>query len=228
MYAKAQPLDANRRRAPATLRSGHAEPVGRSMSETESTPAPKASLLRRLVVFLLMCGLAFGGGIAATIAYDRMVEAPADDAPATPISAAARPAVVLPPAEPPPAVPLDPLAQAIAAVRPQLPELAVLEVTVRRQANGVIFLEGQADSRRTVALAADGVGRVAGVTAVDVRGITLVERTHVVEAGENPAKIARRYYGPAGHYRLIVEANPKLKAGFMGVGDTLVIPPLDR
>lgn len=196
------------------------------MSESSQAP-PKPSLLSRLLRFVLMVVLGFGCGIAATIAYDRMVTAPAPvDAPPAPATAAPA-TLALPPPEPPPAHPVDPLAQAMNAIRGDLPELAVLDVTIRRQ-GGVVFLEGEADSRRTVARAADAVGRVAGVEAVDVRGVAIVARTHVVEEGENPSRIAWRYYGPAGHYRVIVDANPSLQDGYLGVGDELVIPPLDR
>lgn len=197
------------------------------MTSSTEPPAEKASLLGRLLRFVLMVGLAFGAGIAATVAYDRMVIAPAADiAPSTdaPIAPAS---LDLPPPEPPPALPIDPLAQAINAIRNDLPELAVLDVSIRRD-GGVVFLQGKADSRRTVAHAARAVGRVAGVVAVDVRGVEIVARTHVVEAGENPSRIAWRYYGPAGHHRLIVQANPKLESGYLGVGDELVIPPLDE
>lgn len=193
----------------------------------EAVPTPKRSPLRRIVSFLVLSALAFAGGIAATIGYDRMVRSPADGLPPPPKEEPPRPELPLPPAEEPPDVRIDPLAQAIAAIRPDLPPSALLEVQIRRD-GPVVFLSGRADSRRTIARAADAVAIVGGVEAVDVRSMALVNREYVVMAGDNPSKIAMKLYGPAAHWRALVPDNPALEKGILVPGQKLVVPPLDR
>lgn len=194
------------------------------------TPRPtphRPSLFWRLVRFVLLCGLAVAGGLGATFAYDHVVEAPAADAPVVPFIPAAPETIALPPAEPTPVNSLDPVHQALTTVRPKLPDAAVLDVSIRRS-GGLVRLTGQADSRRTVARAAQAIASVPGIEAVDTLGVELIDRIHVVERGENPRRIARKYYGSSAHYKTLIDANPRLEKGYLLVGDELVIPPLDR
>lgn len=189
--------------------------------------APRRSPLRRVISFLVLSALAFAGGIAATVGYDRIVRSPAEGLPPPPKEEPPRPELPLPPAEEPPDVPIDPLAQAIAAIRPDLPPSALLEVQIRRE-GPVVHLSGRADSRRTIARAAEAVAIVGGVEAVDVRGMALVNREYIVQPGDNPSKIAMKLYGPAAHWRALVPDNPLLEKGILIPGQKLVVPPLDR
>lgn len=185
------------------------------------------SLAWRLIRFLLLCGLAFVGGLGATYAYSRVVEAPAADAPVVPFVPPAPAPLALPSAEPAPVSTLDPVRQALTAVRPKMPDSAVLDVSIRRN-DALVYLEGQADSRRTIARAAEAVAAVPGVDAVDTLKVRLIDRVHVVEGGDNPRTIARKYYGSSAFYKTVIDANPRLKRGVMHPGDELKIPPLDR
>ncbi len=51
-------------------------------------------------------------------------------------------------------------------------------------------------------------------------------QTYLVEAGDNPSIIAKKVYGDAGKFRLIVEANNLTETTRLRVGMTLIIPPL--
>lgn len=50
--------------------------------------------------------------------------------------------------------------------------------------------------------------------------------TYVVEPGDNPSLIAKKVYGDAGKFRLIVEANNLTDATRLRAGQILIIPPL--
>ncbi len=52
-----------------------------------------------------------------------------------------------------------------------------------------------------------------------------VERIYTVRAGDTPGAIARRFYGSASKYRLIMEANHLGSAAGLQVGQKLRIPP---
>ncbi len=183
------------------------------------------SFTGKLATVALGVVLACAGGIAATVIYDQLVSPPADRPGAALEPPASAP---LPPAEETPVGEvIDPLLQAIRAVRPDLPENAFLEITAHQE-EGVVYLIGEAESRRTVAHASEAVGRVAGVRAVDVRGVRIVDRTHVVQSGESLSRIARLYYGEPTAWRRIVDANEGLEPDRVREGQSLTIPPLDR
>jgi nucleoid-associated protein YgaU len=69
-----------------------------------------------------------------------------------------------------------------------------------------------------------------GVTGVDSKKLVLVSARdggkHVVEAGDNPGKIAMRYYGDSKLAAKILEANPGVTATSLKVGQELKIPKL--
>ncbi len=50
------------------------------------------------------------------------------------------------------------------------------------------------------------------------------QRFHTVERGDTPGSIARRYYGSASKYTLIMEANSLSGSGNLRIGQKLVIP----
>lgn len=184
----------------------------------------RLSITARLAYAALAVSLAFGGGIAATVAYDTYVAPPGENArPVSPPPASRLPPPEAEPREPP----IDPLQQALATIDGALPATAVLEVQAQ-QVGSVVYLVGRAESRRTVALAADAVGQVAGVRAVDVRQMNIMDRGHTVLDGETLSRIAAHYYGEPTAWRRIVSANPGLDPDRVRPGTTLVIPPLDR
>lgn len=51
-------------------------------------------------------------------------------------------------------------------------------------------------------------------------------QTYTVEPGDNPSLIAKKVYGDAGKFRLIVEANNLTDTTRLRVGTVLIIPPL--
>lgn len=57
-------------------------------------------------------------------------------------------------------------------------------------------------------------------------GTVIGEQTYIVEAGDNPSLIAKKVYGDAGKFRLIVEANNLTDSTRLRVGAVLIIPPL--
>lgn len=177
----------------------------------------------RLVLGLMLLGGAFVCGLGATAAYLQFVEVPAGSTAVLPPP----PAPMLPPAEPAATVQIDPMVQIMSAVKPMLPGHAIAELVVRRE-GPVAYLEGRADSRRTVALVSEAVGRLAGVAAVDTRRVELVTRVHVLQPGETLTKLARLYYGRGTDWPRIVEANPEIDKDLLRVGLALKIPPIDR
>ncbi len=182
----------------------------------------RASITRAIFRWLLLLTAAFVGGIVATAAYHFAVERPrATAGPRVEARPAPRLAPPMQSSEMEQAI--DPLQQALAVARRQLYSGALLEVSVRREGE-VAYLTGTADSHRTVARAAQALGRIAGVKAVDTRGVTLAGREHVIEAGDNPSKISRRYYGNKCGWKRIEEANPNLDPKTLRVGKKLVIP----
>ncbi len=52
------------------------------------------------------------------------------------------------------------------------------------------------------------------------------DQTYTVESGDNPSLIAKKMYGDAGKYRLIVEANNLTDSTRLRIGTVLIIPPL--
>lgn len=68
------------------------------------------------------------------------------------------------------------------------------------------------------------------VTATPVSPVATVVLTgaqnYVVEAGDNPSTIAKKVYGDAGKFRLIVDANNLTDTTRLRAGMTLIIPPL--
>jgi nucleoid-associated protein YgaU len=185
----------------------------------------RLSITARLTYAALAVSLAFGGSITATVAYDTYVAMPSEVElrPEPPPPAAQLPPPESPPSEPP----IDPMQQALATIYGGLPATAVLEVQAQ-QIGSVVYLVGEAESRRTVALAAEAIGQVAGVRAVDVRRMAIVDRTHTVAEGETLSRIAHHYYGESSAWRRIVDANPGLEPDRVRPGTALVIPPLDR
>lgn len=69
-----------------------------------------------------------------------------------------------------------------------------------------------------------------GVSGVDSKKLVLVSARdggkHVVEAGDNPGKIAMRYYGDAKLGQKILDANPGVTATSLRVGQEIKIPKL--
>jgi nucleoid-associated protein YgaU len=69
-----------------------------------------------------------------------------------------------------------------------------------------------------------------GVTGVDSKKLVLVSARdggkHIVEAGDNPGKIAMRYYGDAKLGQKILDANPGVTATSLRVGQEIKIPKL--
>lgn len=57
-------------------------------------------------------------------------------------------------------------------------------------------------------------------------GAVIGEQTYTIEAGDNPSLIAKKVYGDAGKFRLIVEANNLVDSTRLRVGTVLIIPPL--
>jgi hypothetical protein len=57
-------------------------------------------------------------------------------------------------------------------------------------------------------------------------GTVTGDQTYVVEAGDNPSTIAKKVYGDAGKFRLIVEANNLTDTTRLRVGTVLIISPL--
>ncbi len=198
------------------------------MADTPRAPADDQrapSFTRQLATLTQGVLVAVAGGIGATGVYDRLVTPPTEVP--SPL-VAPPPSATLPPAEGiPDGAAIDPLQQAMRAVRPDLPEGAILEVQATA-VDGVVYLRGEAESRRTVAMASEAVGRVAGIRAVDVRGVRIVDRSHTVGPGESLSRIARQYYGHPTEWRRIVEANPGLDPDLVREGQILVIPPVDR
>jgi nucleoid-associated protein YgaU len=141
-----------------------------------------------------------------------------------------------PPAPPaPPTVPeltpeqrraLD-VEKALADLRAQLPPAAVVEVKVRVD-GGAVFLEGKVDTRGTLDQAARVTGGVAGVVAVDTRGLSIESRLHAVAQGETLSDIAKHYYGKSDAWPRIVKANPGLAPERMHAGQELRIPSSDE
>ncbi|MGK0362952.1 MAG: hypothetical protein ACI9U2_005274, partial [Bradymonadia bacterium] len=82
-----------------------------SHDETPVKTVKQPSLPWRLVRFVMLCGLAFAGGLGATYAYDRIVEAPAANDSVVPFIPAAPTPIALPPAEAEPRNVLDPVQQ---------------------------------------------------------------------------------------------------------------------
>ncbi|MDD5629947.1 MAG: LysM peptidoglycan-binding domain-containing protein, partial [Elusimicrobia bacterium] len=54
-------------------------------------------------------------------------------------------------------------------------------------------------------------------------------RHHVVRKGDSLTKLAKKYYGNAGYFQVIMKANPGIKDGNdLKAGTSVVIPPLPR
>jgi len=173
------------------------------------------------LTFSLALLFAVGGGILATLIYDGVsprsvgLRLGLGEAWAAPAAGTSESTLV------------DPLRQAIQAAQLSLGVDAFAEVVVDRDRD-VVFLLGRADSRRTLAKLRDAVAAVAGVHAVDTRGVRIVDRSHVVERGDNLWKLARRYYGFSAAWRVIRDANPQIERRGLRPGATILVPPLDR
>ena len=182
-----------------------------------------------LYVFVAIL-LAFGGGMLATVAYDRFVTTPTSGD-------------LLPVSSPPPRPvessdaglsvepPLDPVAQraadvraAIQTVQASLPPYAQAEVEIRVDED-VVFVSGQVDTRSTLATVAHAAAMVEGIRAVDSRQIEIASRTHLVEAGDTLSEIAELYYGESRQWGRLTRANPGLQASGLTVGIEIVVPP---
>ena len=216
--------------------------VAAPAASTPDAVAPKAG--RRAarpavaVVYLVVATvLAFGGGMAATIAYDRLVSVPSLDM-------LARQSVHPPwlesggadagPLDLTPIVPLDPNDQrrldvqaAIAALRPSLPAYAQIDLEIRVDEE-IVFLVGDVDTRLTLDAILSAVGAVAGVRAVDSRRVEIVSRVHVIGPGDTLSELALRYYGSSSAWHRIIEANPGLTARNVQLGQKVLIAPIKR
>lgn len=179
-----------------------------------------APLGRLTVQIGLLGAVTLGGGAAATVMYDWTVPQP--EAPRLPPP----PEIELPPTEPAADGPqVDPLVQAVIMARADLPPLSLVDVQPQIEGD-VVFLEGEVDSRRTIDHIVQAVGQVPGVAAVDARGVSLAPRLHIIERGDHPIKLSRRYYGSGRYWKQIKAANKDRIKSFR-VGETLLIPPLD-
>lgn len=195
----------------------------------EPSPEPPPARGGSFFLLLLAVVLAFGGGMLATVLYDRMVETPRRTAalPADAVKAApAPPSADAPPSEPAPS-PEEQRAAAIrdalAALRDRLSGAAIIDVRVRVD-GGVVFLSGEVDTRATLVDVARVAGQVPGVLAVDTREIHIVSRFHEVAPGERLSDIARRYYGRADAWPRLVEANPGLNPRLLRAGQKIRVP----
>ncbi|MFN3197532.1 MAG: LysM peptidoglycan-binding domain-containing protein [Bradymonadia bacterium] len=180
--------------------------------------------LGRFTLHLSMLGLVtLGGGVAAAVLYDWAVPPPQ-----APRLTATGPGMTLPPAEPEAEGPdIDPLIQAVIMARADMPPLALVDVQPRI-AGGVVFLEGEADSRKTIDQVVAAVGRVPGVIAVDARAVELAPRLHVVAKGDTLIKISKRYYGSGGYWPAIKDANTRNEGDrVLKLGETILIPPIE-
>lgn len=201
-----------------------------AMSEADGYPR-RPSLLRRtvtplarLVMHLTTLGVVtLGGGVAAAFIYDWAVPPPE-----APTLTAVSPETALPPVEPAVEGPaIDPLLQAIIMARADLDPLSLVDVQPRVE-SGVVFLEGEADSRRTIDHIVEAIGRVPGVVAVDARDMELAPRLHILAPGDNLIKLSHKYYGRGGYYQRIADANAhRINLKVLRVGETILIPPLD-
>jgi len=172
---------------------------------------------------------AFVGGLLATVLYDGWVAPPrssitdrAEARAATSLGAEmlrARPRLGADSS-------IDPLQQAVASVWPALSLDAVVAVNLRAE-QGVVFVSGEVDSRRTLQLVGEALGDLPGVRAVDTREARLVSRAHVIEAGDNLSRLARRYYGESCRWRRIAEHNPPHLSERLPIGATILVPPRD-
>lgn len=182
-----------------------------------------STLLRLLLTVIA----AFGGGILATVVYEQVVYVPTKRRQK---AANIRPSVLSAMPEPPlpvEATAIDPFAQAIDAARVELGPKALVDVRARVHSD-LVFLTGEADSRRTVARITEYVGRIAGVKAIDTRGIVIVNRMHTLRPGETLSKLAKKYYGRSSEWRRIVKANPQLNPNSIAPGTELMIPAFDK
>jgi len=67
----------------------------------------------------------------------------------------------------------------------------------------------------------------ARITTTPIATLSLAgAQSYTVEAGDNPSVIAKKVYGDAGKFQLIVEANNLTEANRLRVGQVLIIPPL--
>jgi len=200
--------------------------MSESVAQAAPTAPPEGEVRGRSGVWLVLIALcvAVTGAIFATVFYDRMVTVPE----AGPRAGGTAAPVLAPPVDQDEREPrIDPYAQAIAAVRPELGEDALVDIRTRVDGD-VVFLEGEVDSRRTLARVSAAVSRLPGIRALDTRAVAIVNRVHVVEPGENLSRLARRYYGSVGEWRRFLEANPELEDRVLPVGYALIVPPPDR
>lgn len=185
----------------------------------------RIALRFRFLRGLLLFFAAFAGGVVATLAYHIAVEPPVERQLQGPRPSSV--AITPPWKSEQPEILVDPIKQTIEGLRASLPAAALVQLSTRYE-HGVVHVSGKADSRATVALVARAVGQVAGVDAVDVRAVTIAERSHFIVAGDNMYNIARRYYGESCGWKKIIEANPRIDFSVLRVGQTLTIPPRDR
>jgi nucleoid-associated protein YgaU len=194
----------------------------------EDAPAPPAPRRRwGVLVFATASFLAFAGGMLATVLYDRMVTTP--KAPARPFEELDLPEPVAAPATPagPELTPAQRRAldvqQAMSDLRATLPLAAVVEVDVNVDGPAVV-LAGRVDTRETIDLVAKAAGAVPGVAAVDTRALRIESRLHPLKHGELLSDVAKKYYGRASAWPLIVKANPGIDPNRVRPGTPLRVP----
>jgi nucleoid-associated protein YgaU len=236
---KALRLEARKLRSDNAQQQGQIVGLEREVRKWAWATAGVSALTIVFIVGSLVLGGAEGDAQPAELAAAPDAPAPAPvPAPAPSASAAAVPARESIPAPAPRPEPADPV-DVEAAVRAALAEVRDLPaegVTVRfdgaTRAGGVrVTITGAVLAFRQRRAIERAVGRVSGVSGVDVSGVELLVRTrgaiHVVERGDTLTHLAYAYYGSSSLAGRIQEANG-VDATVLRIGQKLTIPPLAR
>lgn len=197
-----------------------------------AAPAPRRAPLRRLLRVVGTAGLAlllaFGGGMAATFLYDRLVPLPRPALGPEDTEAFGAPDLFVGPPLPTPELRRrQAVDRAVDALRAGLPPAARVEIDSAVQGEAVI-LTGVVDTSETLEDVAAAAGAVDGVVAVDTRQVKIESRLHLVEPGQTLGDVALQYYGRRDAWRVIAGANPGIDPHRLRPGDPLRVPSPPR
>ena len=112
------------------------------------------------------------------------------------------------PANPPPVSP-DDVQVALLDTAALIPPSERVDVNARVEGD-IVFLEGRIGSSEALGQLVTAVAGVAGVRAVDSRGVRLAAPLHTVTVGDSLARLGRLYYGDPNAWPRIYEANREI------------------
>jgi LysM repeat protein len=102
-------------------------------------------------------------------------------------------------------------------------EIGRIEVVAERS-GGTLKVSGKIPNLYVRYLVEEALWEIPGVTDLDMRGLTIIDRTYQVNKGDNLRTISRRLYGEGSSWILLAKANDLSDPDKLQIGQELVLP----